>query len=187
MPTPISEKDLSEKDVSALFRAEKLRRDLGSAIVDNLLEASISPEDLETLRRADMIRRSLGGAEAVSTLLKEYKSRRTCPFCGAHKLVTNDSEKKAEITTIHYHCLNCNGHFFEHPQQSNCKEPATKSFDKASSKFWDKADRVVVMTAGGAAIGGAIAQIPGAIVGMLIGSSYGWYVAFSRRSSSENT
>ncbi|MEM8638029.1 MAG: hypothetical protein AAGG51_04300 [Cyanobacteria bacterium P01_G01_bin.54] len=42
--------------------------------------------------------------------------------------------------------------------------------------FWNKADRLAVVIAGGAALGGMVAQIPGAIVGSVIGLSYGCYI-----------
>jgi hypothetical protein len=38
---------------------------------------------------------------------------------------------------------------------------------------WDKADTIAVMTAGGAALGSAIAQVPGAIVGAFVGAGCG--------------
>jgi hypothetical protein len=47
-----------------------------------------------------------------------------------------------------------------------------------SAKFWDKTDRLAVTMAGGIAIGSAIAQLPGAIVGGVLGASYGWYLGF---------
>jgi hypothetical protein len=37
------------------------------------------------------------------------------------------------------------------------------------------------MTAGGAALGSAIAQIPGAIVGAFVGAGYGWYIKFRKK------
>jgi hypothetical protein len=47
--------------------------------------------------------------------------------------------------------------------------------------FWDKCDRIAVMTAGGASLGGAIAPIPGAIVGGAVAAGYGWYIGFWRK------
>jgi hypothetical protein len=49
-----------------------------------------------------------------------------------------------------------------------------------SAKFWDKTDRLAVTTAGGIAIGSAIAQLPGAIIGGLLGAGYGWYLGFRK-------
>ena len=54
------------------------------------------------------------------------------------------------------------------------------------SQFWDKADRIAVMTAGGAALGGAVAQIPGAIIGGLIAAGYGWYIGFGQAKPSRD-
>lgn len=176
---------ISEKDASVLFAAEKLRRDLGSATVESLLNASISPEDLEKLHRADEIQRNLGGPEAVSNLLDAYRSKRSCPECGAHKLLITDEASVSN--TVYYHCLSCNNHFSEHSRLLNSKQPSSTVLPEVSNKFWDKADRVAVTTAGGAAIGGSIAQVPGALVGALIGASYGWYVSFSRKNSSETS
>lgn len=178
---------ISEKDASALFTAEKLRQDLGSATVESLLNASISPEDLENLHRADVIQRDLGGPEAASALLDAYRSKRACPQCGAHKLFTNDG-KTSVSGTIHYHCLNCNHQFFEYAKSKNSKQqPLSKVPPAVSKGFWDQADRIAVMTAGGAAIGGSIAQAPGAVVGALIGASYGWYLSISKKNSSETS
>jgi hypothetical protein len=46
------------------------------------------------------------------------------------------------------------------------------------SQFWDKTDRIAVMTAGGIALGSAIAQLPGAVIGGLLGAGSGWYMGF---------
>jgi serine/threonine protein kinase, bacterial len=47
------------------------------------------------------------------------------------------------------------------------------------SLFWDKADRTAVMIAGGVALGSAIAQLPGAVVGGMIAAGYAWYIRLS--------
>jgi hypothetical protein len=52
-----------------------------------------------------------------------------------------------------------------------------------SAQFWDKADRIVVMTIGGASIGGAIGLIPGAIAGATVAALYGWYIGFAKTKS----
>ncbi|WP_404785900.1 hypothetical protein [Altericista sp. CCNU0014] len=49
--------------------------------------------------------------------------------------------------------------------------------------FWDKADRIVVMTIGGASIGGAIGLVHGAIVGATVAALYGWYIGFAKTKS----
>ncbi len=61
-----------------------------------------------------------------SPLLQDYKSKRACPQCKAKKLFTNDSEKDADKTTIHYHCLHCNYQFFEHPKHKEIRESEEK-------------------------------------------------------------
>jgi hypothetical protein len=55
-----------------------------------------------------------------------------------------------------------------------------------SARFWDKADRIAVMTAGGAALGSAIGQIPGALVGATVAALYGWYISFAKTKSAQN-
>jgi hypothetical protein len=52
------------------------------------------------------------------------------------------------------------------------KAPATIA--PARSNFWERGDRVIAMTAGGAALGGAIGQIPGAIAGGILAAVFGW-------------
>lgn len=55
-----------------------------------------------------------------------------------------------------------------------------RSLPQSPSQFWDKTDRIAVTTAGGIALGSAIAQIPGAIVGGALGAGYGWYIGFKK-------
>jgi hypothetical protein len=55
------------------------------------------------------------------------------------------------------------------------------------SRFWDKTDRIAVMMAGGAALGGVIGQIPGAIVGGVLAATYGWYISFAKAKSVRNS
>lgn len=57
---------------------------------------------------------------------------------------------------------------------SNQTTPGLKS--QLNTGFWHKADRLAVMIAGGAALGSAIAQLPGAIVGGFLAAGYGWYI-----------
>jgi serine/threonine protein kinase len=47
------------------------------------------------------------------------------------------------------------------------------------SQFWDKADRMAIMIAGGIALGSAIAQLPGAIAGGILAAGYAWYIRLS--------
>jgi hypothetical protein len=55
-----------------------------------------------------------------------------------------------------------------------------------SANFWGKADRIVVMMAGGAALGGAIGLIPGALIGATLAASYGWYISFAKPHPAQN-
>jgi hypothetical protein len=55
-----------------------------------------------------------------------------------------------------------------------------QSLNTAQSRFWEKSDRIAVMLAGGAFLGGVIAQIPGAISGAAIAALYGWYIGFGK-------
>ncbi len=57
----------------------------------------------------------------------------------------------------------------------------------AQGEFWDHADRIAVMIAGGTAIGGSVAYIPGAIIGALIGAGFGGYISFSKRRPSRSS
>lgn len=56
----------------------------------------------------------------------------------------------------------------------------------AKRNFWDRTESVVVVIIGGAALGGAIAQLPGAIIGLLIAAIFGWYVSFYKKGSTNN-
>lgn len=55
-----------------------------------------------------------------------------------------------------------------------------------SNQFWEKSDRLVIMTIGGVACGMAVAQIPGAIVGGLIAVACWYYVTFININSTQN-
>ncbi len=56
------------------------------------------------------------------------------------------------------------------------RSPATKS-----DPLWEKLNRIAVMTIGGASLGAAIAQLPGAIIGGLSALLYGWYISSSQK------
>jgi hypothetical protein len=58
---------------------------------------------------------------------------------------------------------------------------------QTSAQFWDKTDRMAVTTAGGIAIGSAIAQLPGAIVGGALGAVYGWSIGFRKTAKQKYT
>jgi hypothetical protein len=57
-------------------------------------------------------------------------------------------------------------------------EPSQTAPTAKPADLWEKGDRLMVMAAGGAFVGGCIAQIPGAIVGSLITGAYGCYISF---------
>jgi hypothetical protein len=52
-----------------------------------------------------------------------------------------------------------------------------------SPRFWDKADRLMVVTVGGAALGGSIAGVYGAVIGAILAAGYGWYITFRKTKS----
>jgi hypothetical protein len=62
---------------------------------------------------------------------------------------------------------------------------AIQADQPTSERFWDKTDRIVVMTIGGASIGGAIGLIPGAIAGATVAALYGWYIGFAKTKSEQ--
>ena len=49
-----------------------------------------------------------------------------------------------------------------------------------SPRFWDKADRLMVVTVGGAALGGSIAGVYGAVIGAILAAGCGWYITFRK-------
>jgi formylglycine-generating enzyme required for sulfatase activity len=49
-----------------------------------------------------------------------------------------------------------------------------------SPRFWDKADRLMVVTVGGAALGGSIAGVYGAVIGAILAAGWGWYITFRK-------
>jgi hypothetical protein len=61
-------------------------------------------------------------------------------------------------------------------EKENTVEIKTKT--EVKSDFWARTDRIAIMTAGGVALGGAVAQIPGAIILGSIAAGYGWYIGF---------
>ncbi len=58
------------------------------------------------------------------------------------------------------------------------------STPQTPAKFWDKTDRMAITTAGGIALGSAIAQLPGALLGGVLGAGYGWYLGFRKPTES---
>jgi formylglycine-generating enzyme required for sulfatase activity len=49
-----------------------------------------------------------------------------------------------------------------------------------SPRFWDKADRLMMVTVGGAALGGSIAGVYGAVIGAILAAGCGWYITFRK-------
>ena len=70
---------------------------------------------------------------------------------------------------------------------ATAKQLTRKDSSDDSAAFWDKSDRLVVMIAGGAALGSAIAQLPGAVVGAMLAAGYGWYINFGKTKSVGNS
>lgn len=119
-------------------------------------------------------------------LNKYVVSKLSCPACGQHRLVTNDAEKlitnDAEKfdAVVYSHCLNCGYEFSENKQQRKYHDSQREyQSSPKSDYFWDKATRIVVISIGGASIGAAIAQLPGAVLGGLSAAGYGLYISFS--------
>lgn len=54
-------------------------------------------------------------------------------------------------------------------------------------EVWRSGDRAIAFAAGGAFFGGLIAQIPGAVVGALAGTMFGWFEKGKPANSSENS
>jgi len=52
-----------------------------------------------------------------------------------------------------------------------------------SPRFWDKADRLMMVTVGGAALGGSIAGVYGAVIGAILAAGCGWYITFRKTKS----
>jgi hypothetical protein len=61
------------------------------------------------------------------------------------------------------------------------------AMETRSTRFWDQADRVVVVIAGGVALGSAIAQLPGAMVGGVLAAGYGWYISVAKPKAARNS
>lgn len=65
------------------------------------------------------------------------------------------------------------------------REFAKENTSATPSQFWDKADRLMIVTVGGAALGGSIAGIPGALIGAVFAGGYGWYITFRKTTRRE--
>jgi len=71
---------------------------------------------------------------------------------------------------------------FSHHLRNDCYTKGIP-FDREgadSPRFWDKADRLMVVTVGGAALGGSIAGVYGAVIGAILTAGCGWYITFRK-------
>jgi hypothetical protein len=71
--------------------------------------------------------------------------------------------------------------------QQLTRELASHPTESTPLRFWDQADRWIVITAGGAALGSAIVGVPGAIFGALLAAGYGGYITLARTRSIQNS
>jgi hypothetical protein len=62
----------------------------------------------------------------------------------------------------------------ETPAKSS-KPPGKKPTSDKSDIMWAKGNRVIAMTAGGAFLGGMVAQAPGSIIGAIAGAVIGLF------------
>lgn len=121
-------------------------------------------------------------AEVESFLEQQLSCPEVCPNCGEKTLYSSESSLHNPIKQ--FACLRC-GYSFEERQSQKPHRKKQHSHglernEKASS-FWDRADRTVVIIAGGAAIGAAVAQIPGSIAGAILAVMYGTYISYTER------
>jgi hypothetical protein len=72
--------------------------------------------------------------------------------------------------------------FFSHHLRNSCHTGGIHldREDADSPRFWDKADRLMVVTVGGAALGGSIAGVYGAVIGAILAAGCGWYITFKK-------
>jgi len=64
------------------------------------------------------------------------------------------------------------------------QQPSQPSRSLAS--LWERLDRIMVMAAGGAFLGGVVAQIPGALVGTILATLYGGYISMATPQANRN-
>jgi hypothetical protein len=71
---------------------------------------------------------------------------------------------------------------FSHHLRNGCHTGGIRLDHKGadSPRFWDKADRLMVVTVGGAALGGSIAGVYGAVIGAILAAGCGWYITFRK-------
>lgn len=87
-------------------------------------------------------------------------------------LSTQISNRKKAVSTTH---ANPDKGATVIPIQS--VQPSSSRDDGA----WAQSDRIAIMIAGGCAMGSAIAQLPGAVIGAITGAGYGLYINLSKK------
>ena len=65
------------------------------------------------------------------------------------------------------------------------RQPLDK-ISPATKEIWQRGDRAIATGAGGALLGGIVAQLPGAIAGAIFGALYGLFVVPKETSRAEN-
>lgn len=127
----------------------------------------------------------------VETFLDTIQSKDACPVCGKHKLSVSENLNISDV--VYYQCLNCGFEFFTDEDERRFSEKAVskeavskKAVSLRKDSFWNDADRVVVMIAGGGAVGGAIAQLPGAVIGAFSAAIYSGYLFWTKKSPARN-
>jgi hypothetical protein len=60
--------------------------------------------------------------------------------------------------------------------QSKLKQQPLGKVTPATKEIWQRGDRAIATGAGGALLGGIVAQLPGAIAGAVFGTLYGLFV-----------
>jgi hypothetical protein len=70
--------------------------------------------------------------------------------------------------------------------QSTVKPQPTDRITPTTKKIWQRGDRAIATGAGGALLGGIVAQLPGAVAGAVFGTLYGLFVVPKATSRAEN-
>jgi len=60
------------------------------------------------------------------------------------------------------------------------------SKSQPESDLWQRGDRIIALTAGGAALGGTLGQIPGAIAGGLLAAAFAWFSNAPKKPAERN-
>lgn len=141
----------------------------------------------ETLRQAHAKAIQASGSqrdEAVYRLrqqIEQYPSLRTAYQDGLRQVIRqNHSEVEFLIpTTYSFEDLLSSVFQSSNPVAEAKRHLIVKQTVSApNSRFWDRSDRLVIMTIGGIAFGMTVAQVPGAILGGLAAVACWYYVTF---------